>query len=244
MARANSYDRLRRLELLAAQLKQDGFCTIKQLADSHNVSQRTISRDLELMRKQGLPIDADRGRGGGVRLDRHWGIGRINLSYPEAVDLLISISVAEQMRSPIFLASLASVRRQLIASFSAEKRDRVDRLKSRILIGETASTVVQGSVVGANNRAIQKLHQGFLDQVSIVIQYQDESGKITKREMEAHYLLLNYPIWYVLAADYLRDALRTFRCDRILSAQVSNNRFAVLPKARFSRLLEGNELLQ
>ncbi len=114
MARANSYDRLRRLELLAAQLKQDGFCTIKQLADSHNVSQRTISRDLELMRKQGLPIDADRGRGGGVRLDRHWGIGRLNLSYPEAVDLLISISVAEQMRSPIFLASLASVTRTFL----------------------------------------------------------------------------------------------------------------------------------
>ncbi|WP_120499822.1 YafY family protein [Roseovarius sp. EL26] len=243
MARANSYDRLRRLELLAAHLKQEGFSTIKELAESHDVSERTISRDLQLMRDQGLPIDSDRGRGGGVRLDRHWGIGRLNLSYPEAVDLLISISVAEQMKSPIFLANLASIRRQLIASFSAEKRERVDRLKSRILIGETASTFVQGSVVLADGKAVQKLHQGFLDQTNVSIRYKDDD-KITTREIEAHYLLLNYPIWYVLAVDHLRDAMRTFRCDRVLSAELTDTKFQVLSKTSFAQSLEGNKLLK
>ena len=65
-----------------------------------------------------MQIDADRGRGGGVRLDRNWGVGRINLAYSEAVDLLISLAVAEQMNSPMFLANLDSVRRQLVASSS------------------------------------------------------------------------------------------------------------------------------
>ncbi|WP_368187082.1 helix-turn-helix transcriptional regulator [Aestuariibius sp. HNIBRBA575] len=244
MARSNSHDRLRRLELLAAQLKQEGFCTIKDLALSHDVSERTIARDLQLMREQGLPIEADRGRGGGVRLDRHWGIGRLNLSYAEAVDLLISISVAEQMKSPIFLASLASIRRQLVASFSAEKRERVDRLKSRILIGETASTFVQTSVVSTNGKAVQKLHQGFLDQTNLTILYEDERSKVTTREIEAHYLLLNYPIWYVLAVDHFRGALRTFRCDRILSAELTSTRFRTLPRASFAQPLEGNVLLK
>ncbi|WP_298258743.1 WYL domain-containing protein [uncultured Litoreibacter sp.] len=244
MARANSHDRLKRFELLAAHLKQEGFCTIKDLAEVHGVSERTIARDLQLMRDQGLPIDADRGRGGGVRLDRHWGIGRLNLSYPEAVDLLISISVAEQMKSPIFLANLASIRRQLIASFSMDKRDKVERLKSRILIGETASTFVQGNVLPSSGKAVQKLHQGFLDQTSVAVRYRDESGKITKREIEPHYLLLNYPIWYVLAVDHLRGALRTFRCDRILSAEPTDTKFKVMPKTSFAQPLEGNELLK
>ena len=244
MARANSHDRLRRLELLAAHLKEEGFCTIREMAEAHGVSERTIARDLQLMREQGFPIDADRGRGGGVRLDRHWGIGRLNLSYPEAIDLLISISVAEQMKSPIFLASLASIRRQLIASFSAEKRERVDRLKSRILIGETASTFVQRNIVSANGKAVQKLHQGFLEQTNLIIRYEDERGKITRREIEVHYLLLNYPIWYVLAVDHLRGALRTFRCDRILNAELADKKFRVLPQASFAQPLEGNELLK
>ena len=35
MVRSNSIDRLRRMELLAVQLKQDGLCTVKDLAHQH-----------------------------------------------------------------------------------------------------------------------------------------------------------------------------------------------------------------
>lgn len=240
MARANSSDRLRRLELLAVQLKQEELCTIKALADLHDVSERTIARDLQLMRDQGLPIDADRGRGGGVRLDRNWGVGRLNLSYPEAVDLLISLAVSEQMGSPIFLANMGSIRRQLIASFSADKRHKVSGLKSRVLIGSTASTRVQETVIKNKSRAVQALHQAFLDQRALTIRYKKESGEVSIRTIEPHYLLLNYPVWYVLAFDHLRDAPRAFRCDRILAAEVSDARFHLLSKDVFDQSLEGN----
>jgi len=228
---------------LAAHLKQDELCTIKDLAELHNVSERTISRDLQLMRDQGLPIDADRGRGGGVRLDRNWGVGRLNLSYTEAVDLLISIAVAEQMNSPIFLANLGSIRRQLVASFAPDKRNRVNSIKSRVLIGATASTFVQQTIAPPGNRIIQTLHQSFLNQKSIIIRYKDEAGRTTTREIEAHYLMLNYPVWYVLAIDHLRAAPRIFRCDRIVEVEATNTRFQVLPKDSFTQAFEGNDLL-
>jgi len=242
MARTNTYDRLRRLELLAAQLKQDGHCIIKHLAETHQVSERTIARDLQLMRDQGLPIEADRGRGGGVRLKSSWGVGRLNLSYDEAVDLLISIAVAEQMNSPIFLANLSSIKRQLVSSFAPDKWNKVKRIKSRILIGTTASTAVQGSTAPSRSRVIQTLHQSFLNQHSIIIRYQDEGGNTTKREIEAHYLLLNYPVWYVLAFDHLRAAPRTFRCDRIVNADASTTTFQVIPKDRFKQTFDGEGL--
>ncbi len=229
---------------MAVHLKQDGLCTIKDLAELHNVSERTISRDLQLMRDQGLPIDADRGRGGGVRLGRNWGVGRLNLSYTEAVDLLISIAVAEQMDSPIFLANLGSIRRQLVASFAPNKRHRVNSIKSRVLIGATASTFVQQTIAPPTSRIIQTLHQSFLNQKSIIIRYKDEGGRATTREIEAHYLMLNYPVWYVLAVDHLRAASRTFRCDRIVEIEATNTRFKVLPKDSFSQAFEGNTLLK
>lgn len=243
MARTNSLDRLRRLELLAVQLKQDGLCTIKGLADLHDVSERTIARDLQLMRDQGLPIDADRGRGGGVRLDLNWGVGRLNLSYPEAVDLLISIAVAEQMNSPMFLAKLGSIRRQLIASFSSDKRHKVNGLKSRILIGNTASTHVQMTVTITKGRAVQALHQAFLDQKALLIRYKKENGEVSKRHIEPHYLLLNYPVWYVLAFDHLRNAPRAFRCDRLIGAEASDARFRLLSKEHFNESLEHNNVI-
>lgn len=242
MARTNANDRLHRLDLLAAQLKQETHCCVKELAEQHGVSVRTITRDLALMRDRGMQIDADRGRGGGVRLDRNWGVGRLNLSYPEAVDLLISIAVAEQMQSPLFLANLGSVRRQLVASFSADKRQRVDALKARILIGVTASTYVQAGLATPPAPIVQSLHQAFVDQEKLAIRYRREDGKASSRTIEPHYLLLKYPVWYVVALDHLRGEPRTFRCDRLLAAERTGGRFTLLPKSAFEACLEGDDL--
>ena len=242
MARANAQDRLRRLEMLAVQLKQDAHCTVKDLALQHGVSTRTIARDISLMRDQGMQIDADRGRGGGVRLDRNWGVGRVNLAYAEAVDLLISIAVAEQMNSPLFLANLVSVRRQLVASFSLEKRRQVDRLKSRIMIGVTASTFVQAGASAPPNSVVQALHQAFITQTQLEIRYQREDGRTSNRQIAPHYLLLKYPIWYVVAFDQLTDGPRIFRCDRILAATRTETAFSLLPKEAFEPSIERNVL--
>lgn len=93
MARTTVHERLRRIELLAVQLKQDTHCTVQDLALQHGVSTRTITRDLSLMRDQGMQIDADRGRGGGVRLDRNWGgMSRTMLKSVsgDAADLMVT----------------------------------------------------------------------------------------------------------------------------------------------------------
>lgn len=227
---------------MAVRLKQDAPCTIADLAREHGVSTRTVARDLSLMREQGMQIDADRGRGGGLRLDRNWGVGRLNLSYAEAVDLLISIAVAERMNSPMFLASLGSVRRQLVASFSPEKRDRVNRLKSRILIGVTASTYVQASVAAPPARVVRALHQGFADLETLDIRYRREDGTATRRRIEPHYLLLKYPVWYVLAKDSLRQAPRTFRCDRMVAAERTGQTFRLSPKTDLALSPSGEDL--
>lgn len=81
-----------------------------------------------------------------------------------------------------------------------------------------------------------------MNQHSIIIRYRDEGGSTTKREIEAHYLLLNYPVWYVLAFDHLRAAPRTFRCDRIVKADASTTPFHVMPKDRFKQAFEGEGL--
>ena len=178
-----------------------------------------------------------------MRLDRNWGVGRVNLSYAEAVDLLISIAVAEKMSSPMFLANLASVRRQLVASFSPEKRDEVNRLKGRILIGITASTYVQAGVTAPPERIVQTLHPAFVDQETLRIAYQREDGETSERLIEPHYLLLKYPVWYVIEVDHLRQAPRVFRCDRIQGAERDAHRFQLLPKEAFAPSLADDDLL-
>jgi predicted DNA-binding transcriptional regulator YafY len=243
MARSDSRGRLDRLERLTAQLKTQPFCVVKELAREHGVSERTVSRDLALLRERGLPIEADRGRGGGVRLDRRWGVGRLNLAYAEAVDMLIGIEVAQQLGSPIFLSGLESVRRQLIASFSPEKRERVEALKSRILVGVTSSTFVQASASTPSDEITRALHQAFIDKEVLDIRYQREDLKESRRQIEPHYMLLKYPVWYVLAFDHLKEAPRSFRCDRIRQAQLAGARFNLRHRSQFEHIWADGALL-
>lgn len=242
MTRGTVTERLKRMELLAAQLKQEGHCRVRDLAEQYGVSVRTITRDLAIMRDQGMPIDAERGRGGGVRLDANWGVGRMNLSYAEAVDLLISISVAEHMKSPLFLTNLSAVRRQLVASFSPKKRAKVDALKSRILVGTTSSAFVQMSQNPSPERVVRGVQQAFVEQEILLAQYKREDGETSEREIEPHYLLLKYPAWYVIGMDRLRGAARTFRCDRFLSARPTGETFRRLPKEAFDQALREDDL--
>ncbi len=152
MTRASTSDRLERLDLLASRLKADEAMLLANLAVELRVSVRTLARDLSILRERGLPVETDRGRGGGVRLDRHWGVGRLSLTYREAVDLLASLAIAEQLQSPWLIANLDSIRRKLSASFSPSLKDRISGLRKRILVGRPASAMVLQGFAPAPDR--------------------------------------------------------------------------------------------
>lgn len=242
MARTSDIARLARLDLLAARLKADAPMTVTELAAEFGVSRRTLTRDIELLRARGLPVEADRGRGGGVRMSATWGVGRLQLSYREAVDLLVSLAVAEQTGSPILMANLAPIRRKLMASFSRESRSRIDQLKSRLLIGGPASAQVLAAHAAPDGKVVEALHEAFLLLQPARIGYRDGSGARTLRIIEPHYLLLNFPVWYVLAYDPAKQAVRTFRCDRLSSVRPLADRFRLRPVEAFRAWLEGTDI--
>ncbi len=127
-----------------------------------------------------------------------------NLNYDEAVDLLISLAVAEHIESPIFMAHLGGVRRKLVASFSPAMGSKVADLKRRILIGKASSAHILKDYRQPDARIVKTLHHAFLDRNAVTIEYLSVTGEPSKRKMQPHYLLMASPIWYVLAWDELR----------------------------------------
>ena len=244
MERASTIGRLQRLELITARLKSHDSLVIGDLAREFDVSVRTLTRDIKILRDQGLPIDADKGRGGGVRMHWSWGIGRLSLNYAEAVDLLMSLAVAERIKSPLLMANLGSVRRKLMASFSPTVRHQINRLKSRIVVGESASPFILSEFSTPNARVVERLHQAFLMMRKIHIHYQDASGEKTEREMEPQYLLLSYPVWYALGWDDLRGEERTFRCDRIKRVRLLDEVFRPRRLTQFESAMESIDAVQ
>ncbi len=239
MKRSSTIARLQRLELLKSRLKSGEPTTIGDLADELGISTRTVNRDIEILREQGTPVEADRGRGGGVRLDIHWGIGRVNFNYAEAVDLLITLAIAEQMKSPLFMTNLKGIRHKLNSSLSPSMKDRVKNLKQRILIAPSASIDVLSGYTLQDKEITEQLHQAFLMQQCIEIHYKAKNNNLTKRIIQPQFLLLSSPVWYILAWDELRNDVRTFRCDRVVNLMVQNKEFRLMPVSHFKLAMEG-----
>lgn len=108
---------------------------------------------------------------------------------------------------------------------------RIMALRRRILIGTRASATVLASYTPPTPAVTGPLLQAYLHQRLARISYRDQHSVITHRDIEPQYLYYNLPVWYVLAWDRLRDAVRSFRIDRIES-------LAVLPTGFRQRRVE------
>lgn len=216
-ATRSAKSRLQRLEELKGLLKARDIVTARDLADELGVSRRSLHRDLAILREQGLPIESGRGRGGGLRLHPHWGLGRVHFSATEAIDLLLSIAIAERINSPVLLSQLAGIKRKVAAAFGETHQLQIRTLRRRILLGPPASGPAAASAGSAPRRAQAALAEAFINTRAVAIDYVDRKGAVTSRQVEPHYLLLCLPVWYVLAWDRLRGAVRHFRVDRIRS---------------------------
>lgn len=107
--------------------------TAEELADRFEVSVRTIYRDLEALGDAGLPLLAERGRGGGYALERGYSLPPVNFTPREAAVLVALGRWAKELRTIPFVgtlqAALDKVRGALSASAQRELVDRADALR-------------------------------------------------------------------------------------------------------------------
>jgi hypothetical protein len=76
------------------------------LSPVHRMTNPTIAPSIEIWRccaTSGIPVDSDRRRGGGLRMEQGWSLGRVHLSESEAIGMLLSLTIAEKVGSPLML---------------------------------------------------------------------------------------------------------------------------------------------
>ncbi|MEV4416083.1 HTH domain-containing protein [Catellatospora sp. NPDC049609] len=219
--------RVLRLDALKVLLADRDATTAGDLAAELGVSVRTVQRDLAALRELGMPVESDRGRGGGVRLERGWSLGRVHLNESEALGLLLSLTIAEKIGSPLLLGDLRSITRKVSAAFAPAQARRIRALRGRVLVGQPASGRVVTSYTPPQAPVTQALLDSFLYQRVAAIRYEDQTGTVTEREIETQYLYYNVPVWYALAWDRLRDDIRFFRIDRINRIEPLANGFGL-----------------
>jgi len=96
----------------------------------------------------------------------------------------------------------------------------------RVVIGPPASERVRAGAGGAPEELLRLFEEAFARGHGLAFQYADSGGRATSRRIEPHGLLVQPPVWYLLARDLDKGEPRTFRMDRI-------SRPRALPEVRF-----------
>jgi predicted DNA-binding transcriptional regulator YafY len=230
--------RVDRLDLLTRILRDRPGITIADLARELGVSVRSVFRDLDHLRERGYPIEADRGRGGGIRLHPSWGLGKVLLSSEEALCTLLSLAISEKLSFPMFSSDVSRARKKIVDAFPMSERKRIAPLRERIFIGRAASAGVRSSYGAPDPGIMRRLQVAFVRETIVRAEYVKETGESSSRRLEPHAMLINWPAWYLLGFDHLRGEPRTFRFDRFRAVELEEHSlFRARPRDMAAKLL-------
>jgi predicted DNA-binding transcriptional regulator YafY len=189
--------------------------TVSDLATELGVSRRTLLRDLAALRDRGMPIAGEAGPGGGVRFDGDRGRAVVHLSIPEIVALWLGARLSRGASDLPWGGAADSGMAKLLASLPTQKARALRALCRRVIVGQTASAHVRAGAAAAPRELLSLFEQAFSDGVGLGFVYIDREGRQSQRRVEPHGLLVEPPVWYVLARDVDKGEPRTFRMDRI-----------------------------
>ena len=233
MGKGSLLDKQNRHDRLIGLLRSDEFWTTSKMCDALDISHRTLMRDLAELKQAGYPIQADKGRGGGVRLNGRWGIERLRLSDREFVTLLTSLAITEVLSPSFITAESKSLRQKIASLFPETQRKTITKFRERILVGQPASQNVLATFSSPSEAVMGTIATAFFNYRQLEIHYVSEYKQRTQRMVEAHYIMLNWPVWYLLCWDLLRNEIRIFRTDRITKATLGLETIKPRKKSEF-----------
>lgn len=230
MGKGSLIEKKQRQEQIIDCLRSEDFWTSEKLCTRLGMSYRTLMRDLAELKEAGVPIETEKGRGGGIAIVGRWGLSHLQLNNSEVITLLLSLAITESVKSPILLDNIHSIKNRISSAFPIEQQRVIAKIRKRIFVGVNASEEVLQSYTTPRKAVLNDLTDSFFNLTKVNIKYKSAKGEVTERLIEPQMLCLVFPVWYFLCWDQLRESERLFRIDRILSTQKTNKLFKLRKK--------------
>ena len=167
-----------------------------ELAQTLEVSVRTIYRDVQTLGEAGIPVYAERGRDGGIAILPTFRLNKSMLSAGEKQDMLSAL--------------------QALASTGASDRETFGKLNA-FFGGQQADWVRIDFADWSGTRSgmLPILKTAILNRQPLAFDYYNSGGDCAPREVCPIRLWFKSSAWYLLAYCMQRRALRTFKLTRI-----------------------------
>jgi predicted DNA-binding transcriptional regulator YafY len=200
------------LELLQARPVMTG----REIADRLAIDARTVRRYIAALQELGIPVEGQRGVGGGYRMRPGFRLPPLMLSDDEAVAVVFGLVAARQLGFDTTADPVDSALTKIHRVLPDTLRRQVEALETTLgfTASETAGAPVSGDTVLLLADAIRRRRR-------LRAGYRSHEGAVTERELSPHGLVVHSGRWYLAAFDHTRDDLRTFRVDRMHDTAVT-----------------------
>jgi len=198
-----------RLFQIVQLLRRDRVSTAARLARELGISERTLYRDVADLMASGVPIESEAGVG--YRLPRHFDLPPFMFTAEEGEALLLGARIVAAWGDPSLREAAESLLRKVEAVLPAGRR------KS---LSDLPFLVPDFHVPPETARFLGVLRQGLREQRRVRIAYARADGTSSNRMVQPLGLIFWGYRWHLAAWCELREALRTFRVDRIQAGEL------------------------
>lgn len=206
--------RAERLLSILLLLQAQGQMSAAAMGERLAVSERTIQRDMEALALAGIPVLAERGRGGGWSLVEGYRSSLTGLNPAEIQTLILSPARILQDLGMAELAETATLK--LLASLPSFRRHEAEMLRQTIYV-DSAPWQSQEEDLSC----LPLIQEAIWQSRRARIHYQKSETEIVERDIAALGLVAKGRVWYCVAL--VEGDYRTYRISRIRQVVLGEN---------------------
>src|SRR6185312_4194816 len=157
--------------------------TAEELAAHFEVTVRTIYRDLDALRDAAVPVNAERGPGGGFALDRAYTLPPVNFTPREAAVLAVLGRFATESRLVPFVETLESALSKVRGALSTGKQREALSLADKLVFAGIPGLPARPEV----RRAVE---DAWFEQRALHLAYRRGDGSPGERKVRIRRVLM------------------------------------------------------
>jgi predicted DNA-binding transcriptional regulator YafY len=186
------------------------------LAAKLGVSTRTLHRYFEMLDEMGIPVYSERGPYGGFSLVRGYKMPPLVLSPEESVAMALGAGMVEELWGQLYRDPARGALAKLENLLPDEQRREVAWARRTLV-----ATGMHRADLQAQSPFLEKLRRAIRERRQVRMDYHSSSQPhAERRDFDPYALVHRWGWWYVIGYCRLREALRTFRVDRIAGLEL------------------------
>ncbi|MFK7603364.1 helix-turn-helix transcriptional regulator [Deinococcus sp. SM5_A1] len=207
------------LELLQARESVTGA----ELARVLEVSPRTVQRYIARLQDLGIPVEGKRGVGGSYCLKPGFRLPPLMFTGEEALSLALGLRALHLLGLGALAPAAHAAGAKLARTLPHALRETVEALESAVQLDSSPWVVstdaaLLSDLLGAVHRA-----------QTVEFRYASPQSSALTRRVDVYRALHLDGRWYAVGRCHLRDAMRSFRLDRMAELRVLGATFTALP---------------